>query len=245
MRFWPDGPGILVRWYFCEPNAKPLPFPTTFNSRNWTKGDKPWPEIGEIEGSPRTYDKGSPPAGGPSYQIVGDATNWREGFGLPAPPVPTNPDCEVVPPMPIPGGLEVGGDCLVYDTKWVTDCCPAGQPPIMKIWFRSLADPNPDITFEWISLYLIDLLPLMAAGWMARGHTYIVINSCITPPSFRLDYAIDAIPINSWGQSNVPNCSTGVQLYTGGVHLPPFDEDPFLNYLYDVWITFSDAPRPW
>ena len=245
MRFWPGGPGRLIRWYFCKPNTKVLPFSTTFCSRNWSKQDSPWPEIGEIEGSPRVYDKGTPPGNSPTYQLYGLEGEWREGLAGDTPGVPVNPACEVLYAEPLPLGVEIGGDCLVYTEKWITPCCPLGQPPVMRLWLRPFADVNPDLPDESYPLILITLYNLMAWAVVARDHNYLFIHSCYAGPGFHLDYLVDGFTVGAWDQANAVNCTTGRVLYTGGVQLPPFDPDPFKFYLYDVWVTLEGAPRPW
>jgi hypothetical protein len=63
MRFFSeDGNNLVpVRWYFCAPEAEPLPFPTRFNSANWDsqKGQEAF--LGESRLVPRPYVKGDPP----------------------------------------------------------------------------------------------------------------------------------------------------------------------------------------
>lgn len=87
MQFGTD-PGQIykVRWYFCEPTALDLGFPTPFTSRDWDQWEV-WPDIGEVQYAPRHYDNfvmPVPVAG--TGKPCGDPEVWAKGYQGHIPP---------------------------------------------------------------------------------------------------------------------------------------------------------------
>jgi hypothetical protein len=59
-RWYPGGPIGRIRWYRCDANAKPLPFPTVFWPYNQVLDLTNTTDTGEITGRGlRVYDKGT------------------------------------------------------------------------------------------------------------------------------------------------------------------------------------------
>jgi hypothetical protein len=244
MRFTTGGPAYDVKWFFTKPHTKALPFETTFNSRNWTAQEKPWPEIGEIEGAPRLWSNGSPPGNTPSYEPYGTEDEFLEGQSTEEPSVPLNDACEVIYPVPDAGGIEIGGDCTEDHVKWTTSCCPLGLPRQMTVWFRQFADENPAFTSPRTLIH-VSFLNLLGCAWTVDGHDYGLFLFCSAGPSnFLLTYIVDGVQIRpNVSPLNVKNCADWKGLYNG--QWLPADPDPFKFYLYDLWVTKPGDPRPW
>lgn len=83
MRFFRDSLSTAtpVRWYFLPEGSQWVGLENVFNSRNWYGGTQFWPDLGEVEGSPRTWVDGSgaPALGGGPF---GDADQWQDGAYL-------------------------------------------------------------------------------------------------------------------------------------------------------------------
>lgn len=69
-----------VRWFFCDPDAKNMPFPTCFASGNWASERANWDGPGEVLSSDRPWANGSnysdntgvfPPVGTPEQFLYG------------------------------------------------------------------------------------------------------------------------------------------------------------------------------
>ncbi len=83
-----------VRWFFCAPDAKPLPFMTPFSSTNWSTEQCFDDGPGEQPGEPKIYDKGerNPAYTGQHYcgteqdfqggnEPSGPVLGWRNLYG--------------------------------------------------------------------------------------------------------------------------------------------------------------------
>lgn len=111
MRFFVDDPlEIDVRWYFCDVNAKALPFPTPFGSGNWASSRVGWSGVGEVEDAAREWVDGSkPPFDGtvlPGYdgkKFAGPAAGFTEGTKYPGVPLEckANGLCPACGPIPL------------------------------------------------------------------------------------------------------------------------------------------------
>ncbi len=112
MSFFPSRPDLLttVQWYFCRPGALPLPFPTRFNSSNWTEQKQYWPGTGEVLGQPRPWSRGQPPASYLGNQFAGTEEQFRNGCEYPVSPVleRLNNSLPVIL-KPMPGGFFING----------------------------------------------------------------------------------------------------------------------------------------
>lgn len=88
MRFYRDAPGVetMVDWFFCEPDAKFLPFRTVFNSGNWWSDKTTSPPLGEVAGAPRPWRNGQPPAPYDGQAPCGNDQKFLEGDALPPNP---------------------------------------------------------------------------------------------------------------------------------------------------------------
>lgn len=63
--FDPPGLRVPVRWYFCDEDAKVLPFSTRFGSGNWASARDLWPGPGECLDANRGWSNGEPPGPNP------------------------------------------------------------------------------------------------------------------------------------------------------------------------------------
>lgn len=175
-RFFSDRLDVLsdVAWYFCEPGAKPLPFPTIFGSNQWCNFQKePTPILGEVIGAPRPWRDGSPPPLALTGLPCGTAADFAAGN--PSPPlVPIVPvvwgvppcctiggavDCEILPVM----GVETAA--VSYALAALTWCVYEGQ--------QLAADQVAAATIGPISgradrLRPASTLPSWYAAWNAR-----------------------------------------------------------------------------
>jgi hypothetical protein len=111
MRFFRNRPDVttLVHWFFCEPDAGILPFPTVFNSGNWWSDKTIDSPLGEVRGDPRPWRNGQPPAPYEGVQPCGTAEEFFRGTA--DPPVP--PIERLANGMPVCCAPEVGG--LLYE----------------------------------------------------------------------------------------------------------------------------------
>jgi hypothetical protein len=94
MRLYRDSDELTpVRWYWCQPGARPLPFATCFNSNVHMLND-PWAYYGgpgETEEFP-VFAPGDPPHPLPGLHHCGTADQWLGGLTHPLVPGPTWPD---------------------------------------------------------------------------------------------------------------------------------------------------------
>lgn len=80
MQFYePPGQPVKVKWWFCRPDAKVLPYYTRFASGNWASSRDDWTGLGEIQGATRFWSDGEPP--GP-YEL---AVNQQVGLTISGP----------------------------------------------------------------------------------------------------------------------------------------------------------------
>lgn len=243
MVFTAGGPAIPIRWYFCDKTAKVLPYATTFNSRNWSKQLTPWPEIGEVEGSPRVWVDGSIPKDEPTGIIVGTEDEWQEGQATIEDGIPVNPDCEYINQPPDAGGLELGGDTTTTTAKWNTVCCSGVFQRQLTMWFRPFADLNEALP-AWAPMTYVSFLNLMGTSWQFDGHTYALFVFCSAGPHvYTLNYIVDGTTQVVATAVNVNVCTVQRMLFSP-LQLKPAVPDPFKFYLYDVWVTQPGAPRP-
>lgn len=245
MRFWSGGPPISVRWFFLGDNAKPLSFPTTFNSRNWTKQDAGWPEIGEVEDAERVWNDGRLPswAGAPTAEI-GSADDFLDGLPGPTAGIEVSGDCVPLGLFnPPPGGFKLNGQATMYNTKWITTCCPLGLPKIMRLYLRALADPNPylppRVDLIWFPFFSF----LLWASAPPAGSLGFILFCSVPLGGIRLQYNVLGNPLFSAGPSNVYDCADFIGNWTG--QLPPPDPDPFAFYLYNMAVRKPTDPAPW
>ncbi len=76
-----------IKWYWCEPGAETLPFPTPFASRNYVEKGV-WPDLGEVEGAARSWRNGSFPIVVPGTSgPCGAEEVWRNGYTGVIPPI--------------------------------------------------------------------------------------------------------------------------------------------------------------
>jgi hypothetical protein len=93
--FAATAPKTRVRWYFCPPNAKPLPFPTIFASTDWSDiYELAEQDIGEVPraGNAR-WSNGATPIGATGQHYCGQASDFQV-------PKVWNPDAAVLPRGP-------------------------------------------------------------------------------------------------------------------------------------------------
>jgi len=243
MVFCPDGDPFAIKWYFCKPGSLALDIPNTFNSRNWSKQDSPWPEIGEVEHAERIWYNGKAPNQMPTYKRIGTDEDFRIGQAAAEPGVQVNPACEIIYGEPPPGGIMVGGEASVSTGLWVTAACPGGITKAMRLWFRSFADPNPALPL-YRDLFYVPFLNILACAWLYDGHQYgfFLFRSGATN-NFHVQYLIDGVSVVSQGPINLKNCAHWRGLYSP-ILLPPDNPDPLAFYLYDIWAVPSADPRP-
>jgi hypothetical protein len=125
MAFYPDRPDVTVRvrWFFVEEGSPLLPFPTVFNSKNWSDDGDIASPLGEVPSSIREWSDGAPPwifwADRPCGQaqrfLEGQSYATREDFsplnwGIP-------PCCAPSEPQPCPTLFELG---LRHPNVWLT-----------------------------------------------------------------------------------------------------------------------------
>jgi hypothetical protein len=67
-RFFSEDPEtqVMIRWFFCDEDAKALPYPTSFNSSNWDSVKGIDPDVGELRSVKKKWVDGSPPPWGPT-----------------------------------------------------------------------------------------------------------------------------------------------------------------------------------
>jgi hypothetical protein len=95
MVFTPGQPAKRVQWVWCQPGAAPLPFPTSFNSSVWQRGNPwaVWGPVGETQ-IPPVYTNGRDPGAPPGICHVGTAQEFFAGLVGPGPtPLPELPAC--------------------------------------------------------------------------------------------------------------------------------------------------------
>jgi len=109
--FQPTSKPVSVKWYLCQPTAKPLPYPTPFTSTFWLTPTERGSAPGSF-GTAGTY--GNNPSGVPRTSARGIAPcgsreDWENGLTYrPNAPLPVfNPDglplcCIALNPLPIP-----------------------------------------------------------------------------------------------------------------------------------------------
>jgi Lipase (class 3) len=119
-RFYRDSTTTVpVRWFFTD-DAPALPFPTVFGARVWNDNkEERWPSLGEVQGAPRTYYKGTAPPVEFTGAPCGQPGRFLIGSRLP-------PDPPLVPPV------------------WgVPPCCVSAPPQAnsCNLWQIGLTDP--------------------------------------------------------------------------------------------------------
>lgn len=245
MVFTTGGVPYDVRWYFTKKDTKPLDIPNTFNSRNWTFQDSPWPEIGEVQFEDRVYDKGKPPKQMPTYKRIGTDSDYAIGQAMAEPSIEVNPACDIIYPDQLPSGIELGGEAREVHGRWVTAGCPLGTPRVMRLWFRAFADPNPALPLfcdiGWSLIFGLLFTDPIDDGSDIYG---FLLQWHAAASRFKIFYQVNGSTAVSQDQLNVPQCSPFRALWSP-IHLDPATPDPFMNYLYDVWCVPLDEPQPW
>jgi len=103
MMFFPGVGEVEIQYYFTPPGARPLEFPTCYNSLNWWDGpERPPGTPGEVQGAKRSYASGRDP-GGECDGVKGDADAWK---GKPGPLL------ECIKNPLAKGGIEIGGQSI-------------------------------------------------------------------------------------------------------------------------------------
>lgn len=107
MRLRADDPKLYtVRWFFCAPTAKPLPFPHRYASLNWEEKPIKQPDVGEICGAPRNWQRGENFSGAPGTNYCGSRDAWENGATTADPDVAVGPfGYPVCCDTPFPFGL--------------------------------------------------------------------------------------------------------------------------------------------
>lgn len=104
----PEDQGSLVQWYWTEPGAGRLPYPTGYDSRTWEYNEPwTWPVHGEILGGPRTFASGTRPTPAPAT----------------ARPFPCGSPAQWSPAVPSAG-------------EGAVNCCEVGMPPDIALHVR-------------------------------------------------------------------------------------------------------------
>jgi hypothetical protein len=90
MSFFPNRPDLLtpVRWFFTDPGAAVLPFPTKFASGNWAEQKWTWPGVGEVLPRDRRWKNGANFDGEPGLVWCGTPEQFFNGDTYPPPPFP-------------------------------------------------------------------------------------------------------------------------------------------------------------
>lgn len=119
---------VKVRWYFCKPGARPLPFEYAMASNNWLKPEEAYGELlGEVYGKD-AWNRGDRPANATGrHGWCGTLDQWQNGlrYDPDAPPTPTQPDglpdccgCDCCQPILTEDGqelIEEAGDVICLE----------------------------------------------------------------------------------------------------------------------------------
>jgi hypothetical protein len=142
-RFFKDDPTIehFVEWYFTDPGAKWVGLENQFNARTWYGGYTDWPELGEIEGAPRTWVDGSGECRG-NVGPFGTSDQWADGAykvdALVADPCPRPPDAlgfsEIGTNITV--GMSLSREMVRYGDNW---SLPYPDPVSGPDWFTVTA----------------------------------------------------------------------------------------------------------
>jgi hypothetical protein len=174
MRFDPKNPGLtqLVDWYFTDDNAPWVGLENAFNSRNWYGGVNGWPEIGEVQGSPRPWRDGSSCPQVLESKPTGSAEEWKNGTTSFLAGPPCTCPCQYIPTLgagfvdipPLLPTFNLGGgdiaaalDLVTFAFFWVAigtgvECCHTGQEG-----FRFYISTTPDLTGVICELTMLDV----------------------------------------------------------------------------------------
>lgn len=189
-------PPVPITWYFAEPDAEFLPFPTAFCSSNWDYSalDGPY-ALGEDRLGARVYSKGANLWGFPGKCTVGSANDFLNGINAE----------EYNNPQPLPG------------------CC---QPPFAAIFYLRSDEnpPQPNLPSGWQGNWdtvtepgrplLLDTIPGTGGIWNQFGITF-------TPPGSntrvgRAQYFSAPLPGQTIG-SAVWSIGTGKSIFVRGL----------------------------
>lgn len=70
---------LTIRWYRAPPGAKPLPFPSSFMSLNWTPKPYEYDGIGEIYTGPPRWSNGATPPTARGQKPFGNPVFFADG----------------------------------------------------------------------------------------------------------------------------------------------------------------------
>jgi hypothetical protein len=104
-----------IRWYFCDPGAKLLPFPSAFGSNVWEYPERDLAGVGEAD-RVRSFDSGHN-RGFPGLSFQGEPSWFANGI----------PAAELLNPIPLTlcgtrtqsavGGVELDGEAHMMDNS--------------------------------------------------------------------------------------------------------------------------------